>query len=81
MSWTRLSCHRSRANEVRLQLAVLAYNLGNLWRRLGLPRQDRKLAADELAAPPDEDPGTAGQEPAVLLALVGRGASQPAAVR
>ena len=35
--WTRLSCHRFRANEVRLQLAVLAYNLGNLWRRLVLP--------------------------------------------
>jgi hypothetical protein len=32
--WTRLSCHRFRANEVRLQLSVLAYNLGNLWRRL-----------------------------------------------
>jgi hypothetical protein len=28
--WTRLSCHRFRANEVRLQLSVLAYNLGNL---------------------------------------------------
>ena len=37
--WTRLSCHRFRANEVRLQLAVLAYNLGNLWRRLGLPQR------------------------------------------
>ena len=36
--WTRLSCHRFRANEVRLQLSVLAYNLGNLWRRLVLPR-------------------------------------------
>src|SRR5262245_19689063 len=34
---TRLSCHRFRANEVRLQLSVLAYNLGNLWRRLVLP--------------------------------------------
>ena len=34
---TRLSCHRFRANEVRLQWSVLAYNLGNLWRRLGLP--------------------------------------------
>jgi hypothetical protein len=34
--WTRLSCHRFRANEVRLQLSVLAYNLGNLW-RLVLP--------------------------------------------
>jgi hypothetical protein len=37
--WTRLSCHRFRANEVRLQLSVLAYNLGNLWRRLGIPRR------------------------------------------
>ncbi len=35
--WTRLSCHRFRANEVRLQLSVLAYDLGNLWRRLVLP--------------------------------------------
>ena len=35
--WTRLSCHRFRANEVRLQLSVLADNLGNLWRRLVLP--------------------------------------------
>jgi hypothetical protein len=40
--WTRLSCHRFRANEVHLQLSVLAYNLGNLWRRLVLPtRIDR----------------------------------------
>ena len=40
--WTRLSCHRFRANEVRLQLSVLAYNLGNLSRRLVLPtRIDR----------------------------------------
>ena len=34
---TRLSCHRFRANEVRLALSLLAYNLGNLWRRLALP--------------------------------------------
>ena len=39
--WTRLSCHRFRANEVRLQLSVLAYNLGNLWRRLVLPAVGR----------------------------------------
>jgi hypothetical protein len=31
---TRLSCHRFRSNEVRLWLSVMAYNLGNLWRRL-----------------------------------------------
>jgi len=35
---TRPSCHRFRANEVRVSLSVLAYNLGNLWRRLALPR-------------------------------------------
>jgi hypothetical protein len=36
---TRLSCHRFRPNEVRLALSQLAYNLGNLWRRLALPRR------------------------------------------
>ncbi len=36
---TRLSCHRFRANEVRLWLSVIAYNLGNLWRRLVLPNK------------------------------------------
>lgn len=34
---TRLSYHRFRSNEVRLWLSVIAYNLGNLWRRLVLP--------------------------------------------
>jgi len=37
--WTRLSCHRFRANEARLQLSLLAYNLGNLWRRMVLPKR------------------------------------------
>ncbi len=36
---TRLSCHRFRSNEVRLWLSVIAYHLGNLWRRLVLPRR------------------------------------------
>ena len=35
----RLSCHRFRSNQVRLALSLLAYNLGNLWRRLALPRR------------------------------------------
>jgi hypothetical protein len=35
--WTRLSCHRFRANEVRWLLGVIADNLGNLLRRLVLP--------------------------------------------
>jgi hypothetical protein len=47
-SWTRLSCHRFRANEVRLQLSVLAYNLGNLWRRLGLPRRIKSWSLTSL---------------------------------
>ena len=36
---TRLSCHRFRSNEVRLWHSVIAYNLGNLWRRLVLPKR------------------------------------------
>jgi len=36
---TRLSCHRFRSNEVRLWLSVIAYNLGNLGRRLALPKR------------------------------------------
>jgi len=39
VNWTRLSCHRFRGNEVRLWLSVIAYNLGNLWRRLALPNR------------------------------------------
>jgi Transposase DDE domain group 1 len=39
---TRLSCHRFRSNEVRLWLSVIAYNLGNLWRRLVLPKRIEK---------------------------------------
>ena len=31
--------HRFRSNEVRLWLSVIAYNLGNLWRRLVLPQR------------------------------------------
>ena len=38
LNWTRLSCHRLVANQVRLRLFVLAYNLGNFLRRLGLPK-------------------------------------------
>jgi hypothetical protein len=36
---TRFSCHRFRGNQVRLALSLLAYNLGNLWRRLELPQR------------------------------------------
>ena len=39
LTWTRLSCHDFRDNEVRLQLFALAYNLGNFLRTLALPRR------------------------------------------
>jgi deferrochelatase/peroxidase EfeB len=45
---TRLSCHRFRSNEVRLWLSVIAYNLGNLWRRLVLPQRIEKWSLTSL---------------------------------
>ena len=45
---TRLSCHRFRGNEVRLWLSVIAYNLGNLWRRLALPKGIEKWSLTSL---------------------------------
>ena len=42
--------------------------------------QDQELVADESAAPADEDRRTAGQARPVLLALIGGGTSEPAAV-
>jgi hypothetical protein len=45
---TRLSCHRFRSNEVRLWLSLIAYNLGNLWRRLGLPKKIKNWSLTSL---------------------------------
>ena len=45
---TRLSCHRFRSNEVRLRLSVSAHNLGNLWRRLGLPKKIKNWSLTSL---------------------------------
>ncbi len=41
LNWTRLSCHKFVANQVRLWLFVLTYNLGNFMKRLVLP-EDRE---------------------------------------
>jgi hypothetical protein len=38
IKWTRLSCRTFAANAVRLQLHVLAYNLGNFMRALAMPK-------------------------------------------
>ncbi|MGA2200414.1 MAG: transposase [Terriglobales bacterium] len=45
---TQLSCHRFRSDQLRLGLSVLAYNLGNLWRRLALPRGIEKWSLTNL---------------------------------
>ena len=45
---SRLSCHRFQSNEVRLWLSVIAYNLGNLWRRLALPQRIEKWSLTSL---------------------------------
>lgn len=50
LNWTRLSCYRFVANQVRLWLFILAYNLGNFLRRLALPKaiQDWSLRSVQL---------------------------------
>jgi len=42
LNWTRLSCHKFVANQVRLSLFILAYNLGNFFRRLALPEEIKR---------------------------------------
>jgi hypothetical protein len=42
VNWTRLSCHDFVDNQVRLQLFVLAYNLGNFLRQAVLPKSVRR---------------------------------------
>ena len=42
LNWTRLSCHKFVANQVRLSLFSLAYNLGNFLRRLALPESIKR---------------------------------------
>jgi len=77
---TRLSCHRFRSNEVRLWLSVIAYNLGNLWRRLVLPRRDRQVVAHQLAAAAGADGRPIDQTRPVLLAALGGEPSDKAVV-
>jgi hypothetical protein len=37
VAMTLLSCYRFQANQEQLRLSVIAYSLGDLWRRLALP--------------------------------------------
>jgi Transposase DDE domain group 1 len=41
VKWTRLSSHDFIDNQVRLQLFALAYNLGNFFRQVALPKSVR----------------------------------------
>jgi len=50
LNWTRLSCHRFVANQVRLRLFILAYNLGNFLRRLVLPKPIKDWSLRSLQA-------------------------------
>ena len=54
LNWTRLSCHKFVANQVRLWLFVLTYNLGNFMRRLVLP-EDMALDSDQSSDQADQD--------------------------
>jgi len=78
---TWLSCHRFRTNEVRLWLSVIAYNPGNLWRRLGLPKRIDTWSLTSLQQRFDEDGRPAREARAVLLAVAGGRAPDTAAVR
>jgi hypothetical protein len=48
IKWTRLSCRTFAANAVRLQLHVLAYNLGNFMRTLAMPEPTRDWSPTSL---------------------------------
>jgi hypothetical protein len=78
---TRLSCHRFRANEVRLQLSVLAYNLRNLWRRLVLPTRIDTWSLTSLQQRLVKTGGRLVKHARYLLAVVGGESSDPTPVR
>lgn len=77
-------CHLHRlvhCSAVRRWLSLIAYNLGNLWRRPGAAEEDRELVADQFAGSADEDGRETDQACAVLLADGGREPSDAAVVR
>jgi hypothetical protein len=73
-------CHRFRANELRLWLSVIAYNLGNLWRRLTLPAPIGKWSLTSLQQRLVKTGGRLIKH-ARLLAVAGGEPSDAAAVR
>jgi hypothetical protein len=55
IKWTRLSCWSFAANAVRLQLHVLAYNLGNFIRTLAMPKTAEPWSLTSLREKADQD--------------------------
>ena len=74
--WTRLSCHSFEANQVRLQLHVLAYNLGNFLRRLAREALDAHDAVGEA----DQDRGEGGASRPIRDVPTGGGGNPAGAV-
>jgi hypothetical protein len=77
----RLSCHRFRSNQVRLALSLLACNLGNLWRRLALPRRIENWSLTSLQQRLVKTGGRLAKQCTVLLAAPRGGTPEPAALR
>ncbi len=48
IQWTKLSCRTFKANQTRLQLFALVYNLANFLRRLALPKSIRQWSLTTL---------------------------------
>jgi hypothetical protein len=82
---TRLSCHRFRSNEVRLWLAVIAYNPGNRQRGVpfgpGATGEDQPLVTNEPTATVGANRRPAGEARPPLLTAAGREPSDQAAVQ
>ena len=79
--WTRLSCHRFRSQRSAVATERAGLQPGQSLAAAGASAANQELVADELATQVDEDRRSAGQARAVLLALIGGGTSEPAAVR
>ena len=79
--WTRLSCHRFRANEVRFAVERARLQSRESLAAAGAPEADRHVVADQPPAAPRQDGRALGETRAVLLALSGREPSDPTPVR
>jgi hypothetical protein len=66
---------------MRLWLSAIACNLGNLWRRLVLPKKVDNWSLKRFTAAVGEDRREAGKARKVLRAVPGGRTSEPAAIQ